>query len=86
MDKALRDLTHKWIDESEQVIFNGDGYSDDWVEEAEKRGLPNLRTTPDALAVLKDEKLIIEKNIKVANKNFILLKFGYFYKLFKKSF
>jgi glutamine synthetase len=37
-----------------KIVFNGDGYSEEWVKEAEQRGLPNLRTTADALAVLKD--------------------------------
>ena len=66
VDKALRDLTHKWIDESEQVIFNGDGYSDEWIEEAKKRGLPNLKTTADALPSILDPeqtKYMVEKGI-----------------------
>ena len=40
------------------VVFNGDGYSDEWHAEAEKRGLPNLRTSADALPAIKDEKAI----------------------------
>lgn len=39
-----------------RVLFTGDNYSQDWVEEAERRGLPNLRTTVDALAHYNDEK------------------------------
>lgn len=50
-----------WIKETlkahERVIFNGDGYSDAWVKEAEKRGLPNLKTTVEATDVLSDEKV-----------------------------
>ena len=42
---------------SEAIVFNGDGYSDDWHAEAEKRGLPNLKTTPDALPAIIDEKV-----------------------------
>lgn len=41
---------------SKAVVFNGDGYSQDWVKEAEKRGLPNLRTSPEALVAFYDEK------------------------------
>ena len=41
-----------------RILFNGNGYSDEWVEEAEKRGLPNLKTTPDALPCFKSEKSI----------------------------
>ena len=40
------------------VIFNGDGYSEAWHEEAAQRGLPNLRTTPDALPELADPAVI----------------------------
>ncbi|MCD8391431.1 MAG: glutamine synthetase III [Firmicutes bacterium] len=51
MDVAIRAFKkHK------KVIFNGNGYSDDWVAEAEKRGLPNLKTTPDALPYFASEK------------------------------
>tara|TARA_R110002072_G_scaffold276051_1_gene437451 strand:+ start:194920 stop:197106 length:2187 start_codon:yes stop_codon:yes gene_type:complete len=57
VEKALMSLTKKWVDSSYNIIFNGDGYSQEWVTEAEKRGLPNFRTTPDALPVLVDEKL-----------------------------
>ena len=54
---ALTELTKKWIESSWDVVFNGDGYSDEWVKEAERRGLPNLKTTPDVLDVFKDESL-----------------------------
>ncbi|MDD0852315.1 glutamine synthetase III [Halobacteriovorax sp. GB3] len=54
VEKALLKLTKKWTDSASEVIFNGDGYSDDWVQEAAKRGLPNLRTTADALDVFID--------------------------------
>ncbi|MEO0588708.1 MAG: glutamine synthetase type III, partial [Planctomycetota bacterium] len=43
--------------ECSQVVFNGDGYSDEWHAEAEKRGLPNLKTTADALPVLKTKEV-----------------------------
>ena len=58
VDEALTALTKKLILNSQSVIFNGDGYSDEWVKEAEKRGLPNLRTTPEALKIMTDEKRI----------------------------
>lgn len=41
-----------------RILFNGNGYSDEWVKEAERRGLPNLKTTPDALPYFKTEKSI----------------------------
>jgi len=46
----------KWYGNAQKVVFNGDGYSQDWVKEAEKRGLGNYRTTPEAINVLKDAK------------------------------
>ncbi len=55
-DEAMQEVTKKWITSSFDVIFNGDGYSDEWVVEAEKRGLLNLRTTADALPLFVDQK------------------------------
>ena len=46
---ALDDLIKKTIKENANIIFNGNGYADEWCEEAEKRGLLNLKTTPDAV-------------------------------------
>ena len=46
------------IDEHSAVIFNGDGYSEVWHKEAERRGLPNLRTTPEALAELTKPEVV----------------------------
>ena len=56
MDTAVHDLLKKTIIDHKRVIFNGNGYTDDWIEEAEKRGLYNLVSTPDALPHLIDEK------------------------------
>lgn len=57
-DKTVNELIYETLKDHQRVIFNGDGYSDDWVEEAEKRGLPNVRTMVDATASLTDEKTI----------------------------
>jgi glutamine synthetase len=54
VQKVLQDV----IAQHGSVIFNGDGYSDDWHAEAEERGLPNLRTTVDALPVLASDEVI----------------------------
>lgn len=56
--EAVRTLIRKTIIENKEIIFNGDGYSREWVEEAERRGLHNLPSTPDALKHLCDEKNI----------------------------
>lgn len=52
LNAAVQELLRSIITEHEAVIFNGDGYSEEWHKEAERRGLPNLKTTPDALPVL----------------------------------
>ncbi|MBQ8297530.1 MAG: glutamine synthetase III [Ruminococcus sp.] len=57
-DSALKALLVKTIKEHKRVIFNGNGYSDEWVAEAEKRGLPNLISTVDALPRYTDEKYV----------------------------
>ncbi len=52
---VLMDVIKELYTNSKKVVFNGDGYSKDWEEEAEKRGLPNLRTSADALRLMVDE-------------------------------
>ena len=49
-NKAVQDLLKKYFSEHQPIVFNGDNYSDEWPIEAEKRGLPNLKNTVDALA------------------------------------
>ena len=56
MEKAVHELLKKTISEHKRVVFNGNGYTDEWLEEAEKRGLYNLVSTPDALPHFIDEK------------------------------
>ena len=56
MDTAVHELLKKTIIDHKRVIFNGNGYTDEWIEEAEKRGLYNLVSTPDALPHFIDEK------------------------------
>ena len=64
MENAVHALLKKTIEEHKRIIFNGNGYTDEWVEEAEKRGLYNLKTTPDALP-----HYIAEKNIELFTKH-----------------
>lgn len=61
---ALMHVIQKYIVESKKVLFEGDGYSEEWEREAERRGLPNVKTTPLALdAMLSDKaKKLFEKN------------------------
>lgn len=58
LHKSALDLAIKIFKDHERIIFNGNGYSDEWVEEAEKRGLYNLRTTPDAMPYFVTQKSI----------------------------
>ena len=60
MEHAVHELIKRAIRKHKRVIFNGNGYTDEWIEEAEKRGLYNLKSTPDALPMW-----ITEKNIKL---------------------
>ncbi len=53
---ALHELIKTTIKEHKRIIFNGDGYDESWVKEAEKRGLLNLKATPDAVAHMLDTK------------------------------
>ena len=56
MDSAVHELLKQTIKDHKRVIFNGNGYTDEWLKEAEKRGLYNLVSTPDALPHFVDEK------------------------------
>jgi len=53
---AAVEVLRKWTKESKAVRFEGNGYSEEWHKEAAKRGLPNLRTTPEALGAFEDHK------------------------------
>jgi glutamine synthetase len=53
---AIMQVIQKYIVESKNVLFEGDGYSDEWHKEAERRGLPNLKTTPVALDAMVTDK------------------------------
>ncbi|MGN0332514.1 MAG: glutamine synthetase III [Lachnospiraceae bacterium] len=55
---AVHDLIKKYATEHQRIVFNGNGYSDEWVEEAERRGLPHLRSMVEAIPALTTEKSI----------------------------
>ena len=57
-DEAVHDLIKKYATEHQKVVFNGNGYSDAWVEEAERRGLPNIRSMVEAIPALTTDKAI----------------------------
>ena len=55
-DLAVHDMIKKLLAEHRRIIFNGNGYSEAWVEEAERRGLPNLKCMVDSIPALVTEK------------------------------
>ena len=57
-EMAVHDLIKKLATEHQDIVFNGDGYSDEWVAEAERRELPNIRTMVDAIPALTTEKAV----------------------------
>ncbi|PWM99728.1 MAG: glutamine synthetase type III [Massilioclostridium sp.] len=66
-NETLHDLIQDTIKKHKRIIFNGNGYDESWVQEAEKRGLLNLKTTPDCLPYY-----INEKNIKLLTEHKVL--------------
>ncbi len=57
-DTAVHDLIKRLLKEHKRIVFNGNGYSDAWVEEAKKRGLPNIRSMVEAIPSLTTEKAV----------------------------
>ena len=68
-EEALHALIKKTIKDHKRIIFNGNGYDDEWIKEAESRGLLNLKTTPDALPYL-----TAEKNVKLFEEHKVFTK------------
>lgn len=60
LSSAVHALLKETLSEHKRVIFNGNGYTDEWVEEAARRGLPNLKATPDCLPCF-----VSDKNVKL---------------------
>ena len=57
-DMKVHDLIKQFASEHQRIVFNGNGYSDEWVEEAKRRGLPNIRTTVESIEYLTTEKTV----------------------------
>ena len=68
-ESALNALIQDTIKSHKRIIFNGNGYDDSWIEEAQKRGLLNLKTTPDALPYF-----VKEENVKLFEKQHVYSK------------
>ena len=69
METAVHELIKRAIRKHKKVIFNGNGYTDEWIKEAEERGLYNLVSTPDALP-----RFIADKNIELFTKHSVFTK------------
>jgi glutamine synthetase len=59
-DDAIFQVVKRYIQESKKIRFEGNNYGDEWIKEAEKRGLPNIRNTPEAL-----KALVLESTVKL---------------------
>mgnify|MGYP004531662793 CR=1 FL=1 len=57
-DMAVHDLIKEYLTEHQRIIFNGNGYSDEWVAEAERRGLPNIKSMIEAAPTLTTDKAV----------------------------
>ena len=57
-DMTVHNLIKTYLTEHQRIIFNGNGYSEEWVEEAERRGLPNIKSMVDAIPALTTEKAV----------------------------
>ena len=57
-EDALHDIIKRYARDHQRIVFNGNGYSDEWVEEAERRGLPNIKSMVDAIPTLVTDKAI----------------------------
>ena len=70
---TVRDLIKELITKHDRVVFNGNGYSEEWVLEAEKRGLPHIKSTPEALDVLaRPETIALMEKYGVLNRSELL--------------
>lgn len=69
LDKTVDEIIYETLKEHQKVIFNGNGYSDEWIAEAEKRGLPNVKTMVDATA-----SLLYPKTIKMFERQHVYTK------------
>lgn len=69
VNAEVKAILKEYVTKHKRVVFNGNGYSDEWVAEAEKRGLPNIKTTVEAA-----KALISEKNLAIMEKHSVLNK------------
>ena len=69
-DMEVHDLIKEYMTEHQRILFDGDGYSEEWVKEAERRGLPNLKTMVDAVDTLTTDKAVkLFEKFKIFNRS-----------------
>lgn len=73
IDMAVHDLIKRYATEHHRIVFNGNGYSDEWVKEAERRGLPNITSMVDAIPALNTEKAVklLKNSVYLQNQSWI---------------
>ena len=86
LPKAIQELLPAVLKESKKVVFNGDGYSEEWHREAEKRGLPNLKNTVDAIPVIvRDDSVALFEKYKVFTKRELEARYTIFCESYVKT-
>jgi glutamine synthetase len=77
IEDAIKHVLRETLKESNNIIFNGNNYSEEWIAEAEKRGLPHIKSTPDAYDEYISEKTIaLFERTKVFNRNELLARYN----------
>ena len=86
LTEALQIVLQDIVKKHKRILFNGDNYTEEWRKEAKKRGLSNLKTTPEALEAIKDEKTIylFEKH-KVLSKTELLSRYEIYKEQYEKT-
>jgi glutamine synthetase len=86
LNKAIQDLLPGILKESKKVVFNGDGYSEEWHKEAEKRGLPNLKSTVEAIPVIiRKDSIDLFTKYKVFNEKELVARYNIFSEKYVKE-
>lgn len=83
---ALQSVLHEIVKEHKRILFNGDNYTQEWKEEAERRGLPNLTKTPEALkALIADKTVALFEKHKVLSKRELESRYEVYLEAYEKT-
>ncbi len=85
-DMAVHDLIKELVSKHKRIVFNGNGYSEEWVKEAERRGLPNIKCLVDAVAAFKDaDNIAMFEKFGVLNKAEMMSRAEIYYENYAKQ-